>query len=60
MVQIPVIYEEFVKAQGQNDGRGTFPDFHITQTYTDLLAKKDSAFEFTLDLIEQKRLQGAN
>ena len=60
MVQIPVIYEEFVNANKQNEGRGTFPDFHITQTYPDLLAKKDSAFEFTLDLIQQKQLQGAN
>lgn len=60
MIQIPVIYEEFVNAKrGENFGRGTFPDHWITQTYTDLLAKKDTAFEFTLQLMESAQVLGS-
>lgn len=61
MVQIPVIYEEFVKADHVNSqGRGTFPDYYIKQTYSDLISKKDAPFEYTLKLIENHLRQGTN
>lgn len=61
MVQIPVIYEEFVQADHVNSkGRGTFPDYYVAPSYTDLLGKKDSSFEFTLQLIKKDLRQGTN
>lgn len=60
MIQVPVIYEEFVNVNTSiNYGRGTFPDHWITQTYTDLLAKKDTAFEFTLQLMQSAQVLGS-
>lgn len=60
MVQVPVIYEEFVNTYNASTGRGTFPDHLVTQTYSDLLSKKDTAFEFTLKLIAQNSSMGTN
>ena len=59
-LQVPVIYEEFLNVSNQSTGRGTFPDHLVTQTYEDLLAKKDTAFEFTLQLIGQRSSFGTN
>ena len=58
MLQVPVIYEEFVNVSNNSTGRGTFPDHLVTQTYSDLLNKKDTAFEFTLQLIAQNNSFG--
>lgn len=60
-VQVPVIYEQFVNVEADNGkGRGTFPDYLVTQTYQDLLDKKDSVFEFALDLIQQSTTLGSH
>ncbi len=60
-VQVPVIYEEFVNTNKDNGvGRGTFPDFLVTQTYEDMMNRKDTAFEFALNLIEQNTSLGSN
>ena len=60
-VQVPVIYEQFVNAVADNGkGRGTFPDFYVTQTLEDLVSHKDSAFEFALELIQQSSRLGSN
>lgn len=59
-VQVPVVYEEFVNTVKENGhGRGTFPDFFVTQTYEDMMNRKDSAFEFALGLIEQNTTFGS-
>lgn len=61
MVQIPVIFEEFVnKDENNGKGRGTFPDYLVVKTYQDLIDKKDAVFEFTLDLIAQSNAFGSN
>lgn len=61
MVQIPVIYEEFVNADNiENAGRGTFPDYFVTQSFADLMAKRDAQFDFTLNLIQEHLQQGSN
>ena len=60
-LQVPVIYEEFVNANADNGfGRGTFPDHLVTQSLSDLKAHRDTVFEFTLDLIEERSAQGSN
>ncbi|MFT6214198.1 MAG: hypothetical protein ACJAS3_000590 [Roseivirga sp.] len=54
VIQIPVIFESFTNhAKNNGFGRGTFPDFYVKKTLTDLINKKDAVFEFTLDLITQ-------
>lgn len=60
MLQVPVIYEEFVNVTNTTEGRGTFPDYLVTQTYSDLLNKKDTAFEFTLKLIAENNSFGSH
>jgi len=61
MVQIPVIYEEFVNTNKiENAGRGTFPDYYVKQSYTDLLGQKDAPFDFALGLIQNNLQQGSN
>ncbi len=60
ILQVPVIYEEFLNVSNTSEGRGTFPDHLVTQTYTDLLNKKDTAFEFTMNLIVQNNSLGTN
>lgn len=61
MIQIPVIYEEFVNADNiENTGRGTFPDYFITQSYADLMAQRDAQFDFALNLIQEHLQQGSN
>lgn len=61
MVQVPAIYEQFINADHLNSqGRGTFPDHFISQSYQDLIDQKDGPFEFTLKLIESKQQQGTN
>ncbi len=60
MLQVPVIYEEFINVSNSSEGRGTFPDYLVTQSYTDLLNKKDTAFEFTLKLINQNGQFGSH
>jgi hypothetical protein len=60
MLQVPVIYEEFINVSNNSEGRGTFPDHLVTQSYSDLLNKKDSAFEFTLQLISQSPSFGSH
>lgn len=61
VIQIPVIFESFIKHDKNNGfGRGTFPDFFVKKTYTDLINKKDAVFEFTLDLIAQSNSLGSN
>ena len=60
MLQVPVIYEEFINVTNTSEGRGTFPDYLVSQTYTDLLNKKDTAFEFTLKLIGQSNPFGSH
>lgn len=60
-VQIPVIYEEFVHVnESNNKGRGTFPDYYVKETLTDLIAQRDTPFDFTLNLIQSKQQQGSN
>ncbi len=60
-IQIPVIYEKFVNADvSVAAGRGTFPDYHITQSFQDLLNKRDAVFDFTLDLIQENSRLGTN
>ena len=60
MLQVPVIYEEFLNVSNTTVGRGTFPDYLVNQTYSDLLNKKDTAFEFTLQLIAQNDQLGSH
>lgn len=60
MLQVPVIYEEFINVSNSSEGRGTFPDHLVTQSYSDLLNKKDSAFEYTLQLINQNPSFGSH
>lgn len=61
MVQIPVIYEEFINANHiENAGRGTFPDYYVTQSFTDLMTQQDAPFNFTLELIQDNLAQGSN
>ena len=60
MLQVPVIYEEFLNVSNTTEGRGTFPDYLVNQTYSDLLNKKDTAFEFTLQLIAQNDQLGSH
>lgn len=60
MLQVPVIYEGFLNVSNTSEGRGTFPDFLVTQSYSDLLNKKDTAYEFTLNLISQNSSLGSN
>ena len=60
ILQVPVIYEEFVNATKENSGRGTFPDYLVQPSYEDLLAKKDAVFAYTLDLISQTNTYGSN
>ena len=60
-IQIPVIYEKFVNAnKNTNIGHGTFPDHYITNSFEDLVNKRDAVFDFTLNLIEQNSLMGSN
>lgn len=60
-VQVPVIYEEFVNTDRDNGvGRGTFPDYLVTQTYEDMMNRKDTAFTFVLNLIQQSNSLGSN
>jgi len=60
-IQVPVIYEKFINADKMvNVGRGTFPDYFITQSFDDLVNKRDAVFDFTLNLIEQNSLMGTN
>ena len=59
-VQVPVVYEEFVNTVKENGhGRGTFPDYFVTQTYEDMMSRKDTAFEFALNLIEENNTLGS-
>ncbi len=61
MVQIPVIYEEFVNVNRMdNAGRGTFPDYYVKQTFADLMARQDAQFNFALNLIQNNLEQGSN
>ena len=61
VIQVPVIFESFINHDKDNGfGRGTFPDFFVKKTYTDLINKKDAVFEFTLDLIAQSNSLGSN
>lgn len=60
VLQVPVIYEEFVNVSEDNSGRGTFPDYLVQPSFEDLLAKKDAVFAYTLDLIGQANTYGSN
>jgi len=60
-IQIPVIYEKFINIDmNVNTGRGTFPDYFITQSFEDLVNKRDAVFDFTVNLIEQNSSMGSN
>jgi len=60
-IQVPVIYEKFVNLdENVNTGRGTFPDYFITQSFDDLVNKRDAVFDYAVSLIEQNSSMGSN
>ncbi len=60
VLQVPVIYEEFVNVTEDNAGHGTYPDFLVELTYEDLMAKRDAVFTYALNLITQNNSYGSN
>lgn len=42
-----------VNVSGQPEGRGTLPDYEVTQTYEDFMTNTDTEMEFTLGLIRK-------
>ncbi|MFY0591733.1 S41 family peptidase [Roseivirga sp.] len=60
MLQVPVIYEEFLNVTEGNKGRGTFPDYLIQPNLTDLLSKKDIVLNHALNLISIDNPYGSN
>ncbi len=60
-IQVPVIYEKFVNTDiTVSQGRGTFPDYYITQSLEDLQNKRDAVFDFTVNLIQESNSLGSN
>jgi hypothetical protein len=55
-VGIPVM-RFLTNVSGQPEGRGTLPDYEVTQTYEDFLKNTDTEMEFTLDLIKRARIE---
>ena len=60
IIQVPVIYEEFVQVENKTEGRGTFPDFLIQETVEDLISKQDAALNYAFNLIQQQTTYGSN
>lgn len=60
VLQVPVIYEEFVNVTADNAGHGTYPDYSVELTLEDLMAKRDAVFTFALNLISQSNTYGSN
>jgi len=60
LLQVPVIYEEFINVSADNAGRGTFPDYLIQSNFADLMSKRDVVLDYTLDLISRNNSYGSN
>jgi hypothetical protein len=52
---VPLIAYHNAVLPGTFEGRGTQPDFYVPQTLEDALADRDTALEFTLQLIRSRR-----
>ena len=60
IIQVPVIYEEFVNVENQVEGRGTLPDFPVKVSFEDINSKRDAVLDFTFGLIQNTRLYASN